>query len=418
MIWQYFENVYQFDYKIPVTIWHLFRRPGFLTNEFNAGKIASYMHPMKLNMFVLVVFFTIVIFMGEKIMDKEFTQANIPEYIKQNLEVDPDYFAGKDTLLFFIGNPHLLGEYPSVFTVEKLFSSGKHSRKKLSDEDTGGMAAEVSEKNPQWANKFAEDFRKGYAHYSYDDEQSGCDTLLVKVPSVFLRDGIFVNAQVSVPDSYFAKAGLEKGYFAKELSDLQKLVVGQVEEALRNNKVNGELDSAEMAQLKDELAAVSAVFFHKVTAKKKFAKIDNSNVVKKNYVDELMSLSKTWLPLVFLLTMPFLAFTLKVVYRKKRMNYMSHFVFSLHFSSVMFIMLFILLLLWGYAAFIPKEVLFKAYLALLFIYFIIASHTVYTGTDWIKSILKSLFVLFLYLLGTLIVLTALFLIFIMDKAGV
>lgn len=36
-VWQYFENVYQFDYKIPVTVWQLFRRPGFLTNEFNAG---------------------------------------------------------------------------------------------------------------------------------------------------------------------------------------------------------------------------------------------------------------------------------------------------------------------------------------------------------------------------------------------
>lgn len=56
---QYFENVYQFDSKIWQTLYLLFRRPGFLTQEFNAGKINSYVHPFRLYMFVSVVFFTI-----------------------------------------------------------------------------------------------------------------------------------------------------------------------------------------------------------------------------------------------------------------------------------------------------------------------------------------------------------------------
>ena len=34
---QYFENVYQFDSKVWQTLWLLFRRPGLLTLEFNAG---------------------------------------------------------------------------------------------------------------------------------------------------------------------------------------------------------------------------------------------------------------------------------------------------------------------------------------------------------------------------------------------
>ena len=38
---QYFENVYQFDGKVWTTLYLLIRRPGFLTNEFNAGKISS-----------------------------------------------------------------------------------------------------------------------------------------------------------------------------------------------------------------------------------------------------------------------------------------------------------------------------------------------------------------------------------------
>lgn len=57
---QYFENVYQFDSKVWSTLWQLFRRPGFLTNEFNAGKIASYVHPLRLLMFITVLFFLFV----------------------------------------------------------------------------------------------------------------------------------------------------------------------------------------------------------------------------------------------------------------------------------------------------------------------------------------------------------------------
>lgn len=67
-ILQYFENVYQFDSKVWTTIWMLFRRPGFLTTEFNAGKIVSYVHPMRLLMFITVIFFLFFfIFINSKI---------------------------------------------------------------------------------------------------------------------------------------------------------------------------------------------------------------------------------------------------------------------------------------------------------------------------------------------------------------
>ncbi|MCI5717187.1 MAG: DUF3667 domain-containing protein [Alistipes sp.] len=59
---QYFENVYQFDSKVWQTLWLLVRRPGFLTQEFNAGKINSYVHPLRLFMFLSVLFFTFIFF--------------------------------------------------------------------------------------------------------------------------------------------------------------------------------------------------------------------------------------------------------------------------------------------------------------------------------------------------------------------
>ena len=356
-IWQYFENVYQFDYKIPTTVWQLFRRPGFLTNEFNAGKIVSYMHPLKLNMFILVIFFTIIIFMGEKAVDEQFTQANIPGYVSENLKLDPQYFAGKDTTVFFIGNPHILEDYPDIFTIKKRLS-GNHSIRKFRPRDIKDMPDETKEKSnsaiEEGMKKMGKDMREN-AIYNYDDEQTGNDTILLSLPAVFLRDRIIVKVDAS---------------------------------------------------------------FHKVTPEKRYTIIDSDNTIKRSYFDEVFSLSKSWLPLVILLTIPFIAFILKVIYRKKKMNYMSHFVFSLHFCAAMFITLFILLLLLAYASFIPSDILIKGYAAFQLGYFIIASHAVYSGTGWIKSALKSIFVLFIYFLSIAILLSLLLALFIIKTAGV
>lgn len=422
-VWQYFENVYQFDYKIPVTVWQLFRRPGFLTNEFNAGKIVSYMHPMKLNMFILVIFFTIVIFMGEKVVDEQFTQANISGYIQENLALDSQYFSGKDTTIFFIGNPYLLEDYPDIFTIKKRLS-GKHSVKKLSngekvqipelpEEAYAGNESSLA----RGVMKMSEDMRMN-AFYTYDDEQTGHDTILLSLPVVFLRDRIVLEGDMTVPSYMFDKAGVDKKDFNR---GADYAGIAAIAKTLDMAAVSNSLDSAEIAEIaeiKRELESATLAYFYKVTTERRYTKINSDHAVKRSYFDEFFSLSKSWLPLIILLTIPFMAFILKVIYRKKKMNYMSHFVFSLHFCAALFIALFVVLLLLSFASFIPSTLLFKGYMAFLFIYFIIASHTVYSGTGWVKSILKSLFVLFLYLLGVTILLSLLMLIFLVKAAGV
>lgn len=63
---QYFENMYKFDGKIWMTLRLMFTRPGFLTNEFNDGKINSYVHPFRLYMCISVVFFTLFFMAAER----------------------------------------------------------------------------------------------------------------------------------------------------------------------------------------------------------------------------------------------------------------------------------------------------------------------------------------------------------------
>lgn len=64
-ILEYLNNAFIWDTKLFITIWNLIRKPGFLTNEFNAGKFVSYENPLKLNMFMLFVFITLFLLFSD-----------------------------------------------------------------------------------------------------------------------------------------------------------------------------------------------------------------------------------------------------------------------------------------------------------------------------------------------------------------
>lgn len=108
---QYFENVYQFDSKVWQTLWLLFRRPGLLTLEFNAGKINSYVHPLRLFMFISALFFLAVAFFipeADKALgpvEKQISALRDPfilESIQSEYAKDPDGFS-RDTVVW-VGN--------------------------------------------------------------------------------------------------------------------------------------------------------------------------------------------------------------------------------------------------------------------------------------------------------------------------
>lgn len=58
---EYFSNAYQYDGRLPTTFRLLFFKPGRLTSEFEAGRINSYVHPLKLYMFISIVFFGVIL---------------------------------------------------------------------------------------------------------------------------------------------------------------------------------------------------------------------------------------------------------------------------------------------------------------------------------------------------------------------
>ena len=64
-VFEYISNAFMWDSRFLRTIWLLVRRPGQLTNEFMHGKIVSYVHPLKLNMFMLFVFITLFLMFAD-----------------------------------------------------------------------------------------------------------------------------------------------------------------------------------------------------------------------------------------------------------------------------------------------------------------------------------------------------------------
>ena len=62
LVIEYICNAFIWDHRFLPTVWNLIRRPGHLTKAFNAGRFVAYEHPLKLNMFILLVFITIFLF--------------------------------------------------------------------------------------------------------------------------------------------------------------------------------------------------------------------------------------------------------------------------------------------------------------------------------------------------------------------
>lgn len=107
---EYINTTYPIDSQILPTVWNLFRRPGFVTTEFVAGKRLSYVHPLKLNLFFLFVVLTsLFIFSkakdpGESVVSQLNREETLTEYVIHHLSEDPEYSklmlsSPKDTVL-------------------------------------------------------------------------------------------------------------------------------------------------------------------------------------------------------------------------------------------------------------------------------------------------------------------------------
>ena len=157
-ILEYLDNAFIWDTKCLLTVWNLIRRPGFLTNEFNAGKFVAYENPLKLNMFFLFVFVTVFLLFSDinnanETFDNVTKNELVRPYLSLNaLNEDVDY----------------------------------STKMKESPRDTIQLSLPLA-----YAEEFPEIITTLEAKTDYHGEK--LDTLVVTIPQRLIQDGILVN---------------------------------------------------------------------------------------------------------------------------------------------------------------------------------------------------------------------------------
>ena len=126
----YLDNAFLWDSQQLKTMWRLISRPGLLTKEYVAGKFASQVQPLKLNMFLLFVFLTLFLFFGsDRRINNSIHDITSSEMVIAGMQVEglidnPEYVArmnasSRDTIN--IAAPLYLAEnYPDIFEVHQV----------------------------------------------------------------------------------------------------------------------------------------------------------------------------------------------------------------------------------------------------------------------------------------------------------
>lgn len=295
---EYAGHAFIWDNKFFSTVWRLLSKPGLLTQEFCQGKFVSYMHPLKLNMFLLLVFVTMFLMFSDT--DK----------IK-NLNEREDFLSG--------------------ISVASLAEDSVYMKKiEQSSMDTIKIYAPVN---------LTEDYSEiislvemiKRAPENSDDE---LDIWMACVPAVLLEDGVL------------------------EMAD----------DGLYHFSANSEL-----IQQQEDIQYVVIIW------------------------KKLMESISKYFPILLLLTAPILACAVRFVNRKKRYKFFQYFIFALHYTAVVELLVLLIYLL--YIFFKPSQSLLQYIIIICpFIYMIFALRRVYEVKSWFKVVLKSIIINFTYLL--------------------
>lgn len=363
---QYFENVYQFDTKIWRTLWYMFTRPGFLTAEFNAGKINSYVHPFRLYMCISVVFFAVFFMLvGERANDFNalndgLLRRNIVEQMKKSE-------TKADTTIYLYQVPRLVKTLSLRFNVENADS---------------------------------------LIHFQPIDNPYGLSRTTLPC---LLVDSCFHQANIAPQDWDFIK----QSHALKNLN-IENWIDGKnygpdnvaAIRAFRVDSIRTENDSLVLQPQKVYIWTDDV---------EKDAEVDT--LQKEQFTNNVVGGLSKWTPFYMMFLLPLFAAMLKLFYKSKRMPYMWHFVHAIHLNTVFLILLcvpLVPLFAYGIDDLLANQqtlntvqlnslrITLVGFPLVMFIYMLVSFHTVYRQ-GWVKTSLKALLFFTLFtLIATLL----------------
>ncbi|WP_300812116.1 DUF3667 domain-containing protein [uncultured Bacteroides sp.] len=353
---QYFENVYQFDTKIGRTLWYMFTRPGFLTAEFNAGKINSYVHPFRLYMCISVVFFAVFFMLvGERAGDFNALtdgrlRRSIVEQVKQSGNRDGEQ---ADTTVYLYQVPGLVKTLKLRFGVE--------------DADS-----------------------------------------LVRFQPV---DDLYGLARTTLPRLLVDSCFKQTDILPQDWDYIRKV------RALKNLNIENWIDGKDYGP--DNAAAIRAFRVDSIRTGndslvlqpqkvyiwtddvKKDAEADT--LQKEQFTNDIIAGLSKWTPFYMMFLLPLFAAMLKLFYARKRMPYMWHFVHAIHLNTVFLILICIPLVpLFAYGIddlvaagqtlntvqLNSLRITLTGFPVALFLYMLVSFRTVYRQ-GWVKTTVKA-----------------------------
>ena len=148
------------------------------------------------------------------------------------------------------------------------------------------------------------------------------------------------------------------------------------------------------------------------------AKVGDGSVdLINNLWEEMVKLLAQYFPMIVLFTAPFLTISLSLVQRKSRLPQINHYIFSLHYTAFLeLLMLFIYIL--HLAVSLPFGLSEYVMIIGSCVYLTIAFRNVYKTKSWLMAIAKALFTSAIYLFVGLIMFVAIFLIACFSVASV
>lgn len=308
-ILEYLNNAFIWDSKFFSTLWTLIRRPGHLTNEYNAGKFLSQEHPLKLNMFLLFVIATLFVFFdsADKMTDSVHDLTNDEQVL-------------------------------SAVQIQMLVDDSVYAKKM---------------------------------------QESPRDTILLQAP-LFLVE--------NYPQ-----------------------IIGNIEtrEETRGEALDKFVAVLPQILIEDEIVVIDNNGYYHFNEEKKL----EHNVVDLIYSiwEEMVRIASQYFPILLLLTVPFLSFSLRFVQRKRKIPGINHFIFALHYTAFLETLMICFCIL-HLAIAVPMQTLEYVLLMIsICLYLTIAYHRVYQSS-WAMAVVKSLLTSFIYFTILLLTFIAIFII--------
>ena len=333
---QYIENVYQFDSKIWQTLWLMFTRPGFLTNEFNAGKINSYVHPFRLYMCISVVFFTLFFMIASDKANQALqavSSLNINDEIVAQLKSSATL---PDTCMYVYQGPELVKAF----------------------QERGVEKAEELFKVQQLDDRFS---------LSY-----------VQMPRI-------------VADSCLHETTLRQKDLTTILN-LKKVKGEYLDNLIAEEEITSEsLQAARHFQVDSTGTALTPVYEWKEDHSD-----EAQQLRQESFLNHLLGDLSKWTPLYMMFLLPLFAWLLQGMFRKSKFPYMWHFVHAIHLNTVFLILIPIPLVpvltsdtfMESFKGNMPMYTLL-IFVTGMFVYTYISLHTVYRR-GWIRTFVKTI----------------------------